>query len=87
VREGSPATRHEAIACLAHLDARCSPCWPGRCLARNSRRRTSTRNSGAALIEAVESADSFVDRYDAEVWLTDMSRRLERRCRTPTSAC
>jgi soluble lytic murein transglycosylase-like protein len=27
---------------------------------------------------AVESADSFADRYDAEVWLTDMSRRLER---------
>ena len=31
-----------------------------------------------ALIEAVESADSFVDRFDAEVWLTDMSRRLAR---------
>jgi len=31
-----------------------------------------------ALREAVESADSFVDRFEAEVWLTDMSRRLER---------
>lgn len=31
-----------------------------------------------ALIEAVENADSFVDRFDAEVWLTDMSRRLQR---------
>ncbi|MFU8820574.1 MAG: transglycosylase SLT domain-containing protein [Gammaproteobacteria bacterium] len=31
-----------------------------------------------ALREAVESADSFADRFDAEVWLTDMSRRLER---------
>lgn len=30
-----------------------------------------------ALREAVQSADSFVDRFDAEVWLTDMSRRLE----------
>lgn len=30
------------------------------------------------LAEAVENAESFVDRFDAEVWLTDMSRRLER---------
>lgn len=28
------------------------------------------------LIEAVESADSFDDRFSAEVWLTDMSARL-----------
>jgi soluble lytic murein transglycosylase-like protein len=27
---------------------------------------------------AVENAGSFVDRFDAEVWLSDMSRRLER---------
>ena len=31
----------------------------------------------AALREAVEAADSFTDRFDAEVWLTDMSGRLE----------
>lgn len=30
------------------------------------------------LREAAESADSFPDRFDAEVWLTDMSRRLAR---------
>lgn len=30
------------------------------------------------LIEAVASADSFDDRFLAEVWLTDMSARLER---------
>lgn len=30
------------------------------------------------LIEAVNSSDSFEDRFDAEVWLTDMSARLER---------
>jgi soluble lytic murein transglycosylase-like protein len=30
------------------------------------------------LREAVESADSFVDRFDAEVWLTAMSQRLAR---------
>jgi len=31
------------------------------------------------LRRAVSEADSFADRFDAEVWLTDMSRRLERR--------
>jgi soluble lytic murein transglycosylase-like protein len=31
----------------------------------------------AALAEAVEASDSFVDRFDAEVWLLDMSQRLE----------
>jgi soluble lytic murein transglycosylase-like protein len=30
------------------------------------------------LITAIKDADSFGDRYDAEVWLTDMSRRLAR---------
>lgn len=29
------------------------------------------------LLDAVKNADSFQDRFDAEVWLTDMSRRLE----------
>jgi len=29
-----------------------------------------------ALLDAVAAADSFDDRFDAEVWLTDMSRRL-----------
>jgi len=33
------------------------------------------------LREAAGSADSFEDRYDAEVWLTDMSRRLTRQVR------
>lgn len=32
-----------------------------------------------ALIKAVNSADSFKDRFDAEVWLLDMSSRLERK--------
>ncbi len=30
---------------------------------------------------AANAADSFPDRYDAEVWLTDMSRRLKRQVR------
>ena len=32
---------------------------------------------------AVGAADSFDDRYHAEVWLVDMSRRLERQVRDP----
>lgn len=35
------------------------------------------------LIKAVEQADSFKDRYDAEVWLLDMSTRLEKRLPDP----
>lgn len=31
-----------------------------------------------ALMKAVNSSDSFTDRFEAEVWLTDMSSRLER---------
>jgi len=30
------------------------------------------------LLTAIKESDSFQDRYDAEVWLTDMSRRLAR---------
>jgi len=33
----------------------------------------------SALIKAVNSADSFKDRFDAEVWLMDMSQRLQKR--------
>ena len=32
---------------------------------------------------AASAADSFDDRFDAEVWLTDMSRRLERQVQDP----
>ena len=35
------------------------------------------------LREAASAADSFVDRFDAEVWLTDMSARLERQVSDP----
>lgn len=35
------------------------------------------------LRSAVNAADSFEDRYDAEVWLTDMSARLARRVPDP----
>ena len=35
------------------------------------------------LRKAATEAPSFTDRFDAEVWLTDMSRRLERQVRDP----
>ena len=35
------------------------------------------------LRQAATDAPSFTDRFDAEVWLTDMSRRLERQVRDP----
>lgn len=35
------------------------------------------------LIDAVHSSDSFEDRFDAEVWLTDMSKRLARKIPDP----
>ena len=36
-----------------------------------------------ALIKAVNESDSFVDRYDAEVWLVDMSNRLAKKIPDP----
>ena len=36
------------------------------------------------LIAAVAQADSFSDRFDAEVWLTDMSNRLAKQVPDPT---
>jgi soluble lytic murein transglycosylase-like protein len=35
------------------------------------------------LIKAISAADSFEDRYDAEVWLTDMSNRLSSKVEDP----
>ncbi len=37
----------------------------------------------ASLIAAINTSDSFVDRFDAEVWLTDMSSRLQTRVEIP----
>ena len=36
-----------------------------------------------ALRTAASDTESFTDRFDAEVWLTDMSRRLERQVKDP----
>ncbi|MDY6942676.1 MAG: lytic transglycosylase domain-containing protein [Pseudomonadota bacterium] len=38
----------------------------------------------AALLSAITESDSFGDRFDAEVWLMDMSSRLQRRVPTPS---
>jgi len=35
------------------------------------------------LVEAIAAADSFKDRFDAEVWLTDMSTRLQQKVEDP----
>jgi soluble lytic murein transglycosylase-like protein len=48
--------------------------------ATNERPDEEMRNT---LIKAIESSDSFKDRFDAEVWLTDMSQRLEPRVKDP----
>ena len=37
----------------------------------------------ATLLQAINSSDSFTDRFDAEVWLTDMSIRLQPRVKDP----
>ena len=37
----------------------------------------------ATLMKAINSSDSFTDRFDAEVWLTDMSGRLGSRVEDP----
>ena len=37
----------------------------------------------ASLIAAIKSSNSFTDRFDAEVWLTDMSNRLQTRVEDP----
>jgi len=40
-------------------------------------------NMRRLLIKAINGADSFEDRYDAEVWLTDMSNRLGSKVEDP----
>lgn len=37
----------------------------------------------SVLLEAVEQAESFEDKFDAQVWLTDMSRRVARQLPDP----
>ena len=56
------------------------------CLTNNTHAATQERPDDAlrqALVDAVQSSDSFDDRFDAEVWLSDMSRRLNRKVSDP----
>ena len=46
---------------------------------------TSPSNNELRLLlqQAIKDSDSFVDRFDAEVWLTDMSNRLKKKVKDP----
>lgn len=67
-----PATRVPAIALQALLGA--AALVPALAGAATTERPTAELR--ALLVEAVEQSESFRDRFDAEVWLSDMSRRL-----------
>ncbi len=69
-------TRYLLTAWLAGLLLCTPPAWP----ATQERPDAEMRQ---LLIEAINSSDSFIDRFDAEVWLTDMSNRLESRIEDP----
>ena len=65
------ATRYSLLATLLFL----LPC-PSVSFAANQ--EPPTEELRRLLIAAIEDTDSFEDRFDAEVWLTDMSARLAR---------
>ncbi|MGD2112335.1 MAG: lytic transglycosylase domain-containing protein [Gammaproteobacteria bacterium] len=69
-------TRHLFAAGLYFLLLYAAPAWP----ATQERPDAEMRQ---LLIEAINSSDSFTDRFDAEVWLTDMSNRLASRVEDP----
>lgn len=69
----TPHQRHPLIALLLLLALTCGT---------GAQAATQERPDGemrSLLLEAVRSSDSFTDRFDAEVWLTDMNQRLTRR--------
>jgi len=63
-------------AWLAGLLLYAAPVWP----ATQERPDAEMRQ---VLIDAINSSDSFADRFQAEVWLTDMSNRLQSRIEEP----
>jgi soluble lytic murein transglycosylase-like protein len=67
---------HFAGALLAGLLCVCPTTWA----ATQERPDANMRES---LLAAINSSDSFIDRFDAEVWLTDMSSRLATRIKDP----
>jgi soluble lytic murein transglycosylase-like protein len=72
----SGKTLQFAGALLASLLYACPTAWA----ATQERPDDNMRES---LLKAINSSDSFIDRFDAEVWLTDMSSRLATRIRDP----
>jgi soluble lytic murein transglycosylase-like protein len=72
----SQTARHLIAALCAGLMLHAAPALP----ATTERPDAEMR---ALLIEAVNASDSFIDRFDAEVWLTDMSSRLASRVEDP----
>ena len=62
------------LVCLASISAWANPAWA------NPAPDPELRE---ALRTAASDTTSFDDRFDAEVWLTDMSRRLERQLKDP----
>lgn len=57
--------------------------WLGASLAWSATQERPDAGMRTALLEAINSSDSFTDRFDAEVWLTDMSQRLQSRVKDP----
>jgi len=57
--------------------------WLGPSLAWSATQERPDAGMRTALLEAINSSDSFTDRFDAEVWLTDMSQRLQSRVKDP----
>lgn len=70
------ATRRLAAVCMTVLVLR-GGAAPGASIERPDER------ARLLLRDAVSRADSFADRFDAEVWLTDMSARLARSVQQP----
>ncbi len=67
------AIRHATCACLLFVAA----------AAAQAQEPGADPELREVLRQAATDAPSFTDRFDAEVWLTDMSRRLERQVRDP----
>ena len=75
----SATGKFTATAILAGLLAGLLPC--GNAMSATQERPDASMRQ--ALISAINESDSFADRFDAEVWLTDMSSRLGSRVEDP----
>ena len=71
------------IKALSTVIILASQYWPGASPAWCATQERPDADMRSALHEAINSSDSFTDRFDAEVWLTDMSQRLQGRVKDP----